>query len=201
MTAATSDGAIGRARILGLVDRDLAEVVQQRRHLEVGRVVRRDAERSPAIATDERGHPLRVTGRHDAAELGRHRERFDRLAVRTRSRSRAARTRTRPRAAAWRTAADPRCRPGPCRRRRGSRSPSASPTTRSRATPGASARENVGREPQDPARREVDREPARPRPRRAQAAPRRPSRRDCVSARNPSYDRDRRGGDRRGARP
>ena len=65
----------------GIVERDLPEMVQERGHLEVAHVGGRQAELL-AHRRRQRRDPLGVTGRHEPAELGRHRERFDRLTVR-----------------------------------------------------------------------------------------------------------------------
>ena len=75
----------GPARDLGVVERDLAEVVQQRRHLEVVEVGLGQTE-VVAHRPDQRRDPFRVPGRHQPPELRRHRERLDRLAVRQRGR-------------------------------------------------------------------------------------------------------------------
>ena len=68
------------AAVVGLVDADLAEVVQQCRGLELLELVSREGE----LGRDRRAqvsHPLGVTFAHHAPELGRGAERMDRLVV------------------------------------------------------------------------------------------------------------------------
>ena len=72
---------IRRATVLGLVETDLAEVVEQRRGLERLELVTREAELAPGRHR-ERRDTLRVALTHDAAELGCRAERADRLVVR-----------------------------------------------------------------------------------------------------------------------
>ena len=129
-------GGFRTPRDLGIVERHLAEVVQQRRHLEV---VARRASSSPSrspIADASAATRSAVPGGHQPTELGRHRQRFDRLPVRAAWPSRAARRRTRPRASGVdEQQRSPDADVALRRRRRGIRSPSTCPTTRPPATP------------------------------------------------------------------
>ena len=73
---------LGRAAVVGFVDAHLAEVVQQRRGLELRRARDARSRASLPIATASVGDALGVTVAHHAAELGRGAERADRLVVR-----------------------------------------------------------------------------------------------------------------------
>ena len=84
VTAATRCGS-GRPGDLGIVERHLSDVVQERRHLEVVEVVRVKPSRSP-IETASAATRSRVPGGHEPAQLRRHRQRLDRLPVRQRGR-------------------------------------------------------------------------------------------------------------------